>query len=234
MNGIARALAMSVLTLAVVGGAAASGEAQGTRRTRTGRAPTTTTQKSDTPRSRGTDTLKNNSTVTGEPIDPDADRLFTGTYRLDAASAPDVVAALSRAITCVPASVAESAAEYFRPLVTGRRLVLHMRGNIFSFRSPAIDIVQFIADGKERTEKTQIGTARYRAVFESNGLSTSFDFENGAKFLIAFEPSVDGQYAIVNQRFDITALFPATQPLSFQIRYNRTSESVEWDRFKSR
>ena len=156
-----------------------------------------------------------------------AESRLTGVYRLNPELSDRLYSVVSTASTSLPYGEQQ---RFFIDLTERMappdQLALRRRGRTIEIASSRAPRTSFVADGRERVERTRGGTARERAAVEGESLVLSSEDGRGQAYKVTFTP-VDG-----GARLRVTRLITyreLNQPLVIRSVYDRISDVARWE-----
>ena len=156
-----------------------------------------------------------------------ADTRLTGVYRLNADLSDRLYSVVSSASSSLPFGEQQ---RFFIDLTERMtppdQLALRRRGRQFEIASSRAPRTAFVADGRERVERTARGTAREVAAVEGESLVLTSEDGRGQGYRVTFTPVDGGARLRVTRRITYREL---NQPVVIRSVYDRISEVARWE-----
>ncbi len=155
-----------------------------------------------------------------------SDALLTGTYRLNASQSTNPTLIARNATRNLPATQRQ---RVYDELITRidppNALAIERRGNMIAIASTRAPQINFVADGREHLETTEMGrTARVRATIQEDQLTVVRTGDRAHDFTVTFNPIDNGRRLLVTRNVYVDQL---TQPVTVQTYYDRTSDIAQ-------
>lgn len=156
-----------------------------------------------------------------------AESRLTGVYRLNTELSDRLYSVVSTATTSLPYGEQQ---RFFIDLTERMtppdQLALRRRGRLVEVASSRAPRTSFVADGRERVERTGGGTARERAAIEGESLVLSAEDGRGQGYRVTFTPADGGARLRVTRLITYREL---NQPLVIRSVYDRISDVARWE-----
>ena len=156
-----------------------------------------------------------------------AESRLTGVYRLNTELSDRLYSVVSTATTSLPYGEQQ---RFFIDLTERMtppdQLALRRRGRMVEIASSRAPRTSFVADGRERVERTRLGTARERAAVEGESLVLSSEDGRGQGYRVTFTPLDGGARLRVTRLITYREL---NQPLVIRSVYDRISDVARWE-----
>ncbi|HEX8149767.1 MAG TPA: hypothetical protein VF591_21485 [Pyrinomonadaceae bacterium] len=156
-----------------------------------------------------------------------AESRLTGVYRLNPELSDRLYSVVSTATTSLPYGEQQ---RFFIDLTERMtppdQLALRRRGRTVEIASSRAPRTSFVADGRERVERTRGGTARERAAVEGESLVLSSEDGRGQGYRVTFTPLDGGARLRVTRLITYREL---NQPLVIRSVYDRISDVARWE-----
>lgn len=156
-----------------------------------------------------------------------AESRLTGVYRLNTELSDRLYSVVSTATTSLPYGEQQ---RFFIDLTERMtppdQLALRHRGRMVEIASSRAPRTSFVADGRERVERTRLGTTRERAAVEGESLVLSSEDGRGQGYRVTFTPLDGGARLRVTRLITYREL---NQPLVIRSVYDRISDVARWE-----
>lgn len=156
-----------------------------------------------------------------------AESRLTGVYRLNTELSDRLYSVVSTASSSLPFSEQQ---RFFIDLTERMtppdQLALRRRGRTVEIASSRAPRTSFVADGRERVERTGHGTARERAAVEGESVVLSSEDGRGQGYKVTFTPLDGGTRLRVTRLITYREL---NQPLVIRSVYDRISDVARWE-----
>lgn len=156
---------------------------------------------------------------------------LSGTYELDRSRSDDATRLAQQATRSLPSDQRDRAYENLRArLDAPEQLSINVQGRSVSLASSAAPRLDFVADGRNRTETNPNGrTVTTRSDVRGQVLSVSTNGDRGNSFTVRFEPVSDGLR--VTRQIDSDVRNASITARSF---YRRVSSQPSWALYENR
>jgi ketosteroid isomerase-like protein len=152
---------------------------------------------------------------------------LTGVYRLNTELSDRLYSVVSSASSSLPfAEQQRFFIDLTERMTPPDQLALRRRGRTIEIASSRAPRTAFVADGRERVERTRLGTTRERAAVEGESLVISSEDGRGQGYRVTFTPLDGGARLRVTRLITYREL---NQPLVIRSVYDRISDVARWE-----